>query len=65
MIRTLTETIQYEKDYIKFEDIIHVSFDDKYNTISIKDDTGNFINISQKSISKLIEMLEEFKIKGK
>jgi len=65
MIKSLTDTIEYEWNYSKRSDMVTVSFDPKFNEVSIGGIPGEVrVIFNKETIPHLVKMLEEI-ITGK
>ena len=59
MITSLTDTIEYEWNYSKRLDVITISHNPEFNSISIGKHGENMIEFNKETIPHLIKMLEK------
>jgi len=59
MIKSLTDTIEYEWNYSKRSDVVTVSIEPDINNVSIGKHGEMTINFNKETIPHLINMLEE------
>ena len=59
MIKSFTDTIRYEWDYTKHSDIVTVSFNPEFNSVSIGKHGETMVEFNKETIKHLIKMLEE------
>jgi hypothetical protein len=59
MVKSLTDTISYEWNYNQRSDVVTVSIDQEFNSVSIGKHSEASVEFNKETIPHLIKMLEE------